>query len=220
MADKDIAAVMCILKKNRGRFVTPALTEIAKQTSDPFKVLVSCILSLRTKDATTARVSKELYKIADNPQSMAKLSTSKIAKTIMPVNFYKTKAKRIKQISKEITEKYNGKVPDDFDLLMKFKGVGRKTANIVMVYAFGKEGIPVDTHVHRVSNRLGWVSTKNPEKTEFGLCELVPRQYWMDINNLFVQFGQNICRPVGPKCNECPISRYCKYYKNVYLKKA
>jgi endonuclease-3 len=195
----------------------PALTEIAEQTKNPFHVLISCILSLRTKDATTAKASERLFALADNPYDMAKLSTKAIEKAIFPVGFYRTKAKRIKVICKKLIDDHHGKVPDDFDLLMKFHGVGRKTANIVMVYGFNKLGIPVDTHVHRVSNRIGWVRTKTPEKTEFALRELLPERYWMDINDLLVQFGQNICRPVRPQCNACPVSKYCLYYKDVYL---
>ncbi len=150
---------------------------------------------------------------------MIKLSTKQIEKAIYPVGFYKTKSKRIKEICKKLIDEYNGKTPDDFDTLMEFKGVGRKTANIVMVYGFHKHGIPVDTHVHRVSNRLGLVLTKTPEKTELVLRDIVPKIYWMDLNDLFVQFGQNICKPIGPKCNICPVSKYCNYYRNVYLKR-
>lgn len=216
---KEISSVMRILRKNRHKFITPALTEIAEKTESPFHVLISCILSLRTRDETTAKASARLFAIADSVYDMDKLTTKQIARLIYPVGFYKTKAKRIKKICKELIEKYGGKVPDDFDTLITFKGVGRKTANIVMVYGFQKLGIPVDTHVHRVSNRLGWVETKTPEKTEFALRELLPKKYWMDFNDLFVQFGQNICKPVGPKCSICPINKRCKYYKTVYLKK-
>ncbi|MCX6815777.1 MAG: endonuclease III [Candidatus Aenigmarchaeota archaeon] len=214
-----IISVIKILKKNRRKFVTPALTEIAERTSDPYKVLISCLLSLRTKDETTARASEQLYRIAETPKQMMNADIKKIKNAIYSVNYYKTKAMRIKQISEELVKNYNGRVPDDIDELMKFKGVGRKTANIVLVYGFHKHGMPVDTHVHRVSNRLGWVQTKTPEKTEMALRTIVPKKYWMDINDLLVQFGQNVCRPVGPKCNECPVFKYCNYYKKVYLKK-
>jgi len=216
---KQIPEVIRILKKHQKEFITPALTEIAERSNDPFKVLISCILSLRTKDATTAKASERLYKLADSPYDMIKLSTKRISMAIYPVGFYKTKSKRIKGICRLLIKRYGGKVPPDFDALLTFKGVGRKTANIVMVYGFHKHGIPVDTHVHRVSNRLGWVQTKTPEKTELALRVLVPKMYWMDLNNLLVQFGQNICRPINPKCSICPISKYCEYYKNVYLKK-
>ena len=217
--EKEISEVIKTLSKNRHKFITPALTEIAEHSNDPFKVLISCILSLRTRDETTARISEDLYKLADNPYDMAKLDTKIIAKSIRSVNYYKTKAKRIKQICFDLVNKYNGKVPDNIDTLLTFKGVGRKTANIVMVYGFQKHGIPVDTHVHRISNRLGWVETKTPEKTETALRTFLPKKYWMDLNDLFVQFGQNICKPINPKCNVCPITKCCKYYKTVYENK-
>lgn len=217
--EKEIAAVMKTLKKRRSEFITPALTEIAEQTEDAFQVLISCILSLRTKDATTAKASARIFALADNSYSMAKLNTKTIEKAIYPVGFYITKAKRIRDICKKLIKEYSGEVPGDFDSLMKFKGVGRKTANIVMVYGFHKEGLPIDTHCHRIPNRLGWIKTKTPEKTEFALRELLPKKYWMDFNDIFVQFGQNICKPVSPKCGICPISRYCRYYRTIYLKK-
>lgn len=215
-SEHDIASVTRILKKHRNEFVTPALTEIAERSSDPFKVLISCILSLRTRDETTAKVSERLYKIADDPYRMAKLSTRQIAAAIKSVNYYKTKARVIKGICERLIKEYNGKVPDDMDALLAFKGIGRKTANIVMVYGFNKHGIPVDTHVHRVSNRLGWVDTKAPEKTEQALRALLPKRYWLDLNDLFVQFGQNICLPRNPKCGACPVSAFCKYYRKNY----
>ena len=213
--EKQMSQVIKILKKNRGRFIVPALTEIAEE-KDPFKVLVSCILSLRTRDATTAKVSRELYKIADTPRKIASMNLKKLSAVIKPVNYYKTKAKRIKNISERLVREFDSSVPNDIDTLMKFKGVGRKTANIVVVYGFNSHGIPVDTHVHRVSNRLGWVETNTPEKTEVELRKILPRKYWIDLNDLFVQFGQNICMPRNPHCNACPISRYCKYYKMIY----
>ena len=216
--EKEIPDVIKILKKNRKKFIVPALTEIARER-DPFKVLVSCILSLRTRDATTVKVSEQLYKIADTPKKIASMNVKTLASIIRPVNYYKTKAKRIKAMSEKLVKEFNGKVPGDMDTLMTFKGVGRKTANIVVVYGFNKHGIPVDTHVHRVSNRLGWVETKTPEKTETALRQLLPRKYWIDLNDLFVQFGQNICTPRNPRCHDCPISRHCRYYKEVYSKK-
>jgi endonuclease-3 len=186
-------------------------------TESPYQVLVSCLLSLRTTDKITDKVTRELFKIAKTPRQMAKLTTKQIEKAVHSVNFNRTKAKRIKQISKEIVKKHNGKVPDDFFELLKFKGVGRKTANIVMVYGFGKEGLPVDVHVHVVSNRLGWVNTKTSEKTEIELRKMLPRRYWLDINDLLVRFGQNICITRNPKCNICSLSKFCKYYKE-YVK--
>jgi len=211
--EKEIAEVMKILKKNRNKFTTPVVTEVANVTESPYQVLISCLLSLRTLDATTAKVSERLFKVAKTPRQMNKLSLRQLAKIIRPVNYYRTKSKRIRQISKEILQKYKGKVPDDFDTLMKFKGVGRKTANIVMVYGFGKQGLPIDTHCHRIPNRLGWIKTKTPEQTEKELRKILPKTYWHDFNDLFVQFGQNICRPAGPKCDACPVRKCCKYQK-------
>ncbi|MBI3190147.1 endonuclease III [archaeon] len=211
---KEIPFVLGTLKKNRKKFSATLMSEVA-ENDDPFKVLVSCILSLRTKDATTEKVSEQLFRLADSPEKMMGLDIKKIRNVIYSVNYYKTKAARIKQISAELMEKYSGKVPDDIDELMKFNGVGRKTANIVIVYGFRKPGMPVDTHVHRISNRLGWVNTKTPEKTELALRELIQKKYWIDVNDLFVQFGQNICKPINPKCSVCPVFRYCDYYKNL-----
>lgn len=215
----QIAPVMAALKREAKRFKQPIVTELADEKEDPFLVLISCLLSLRTKDATTEEASERLFALADTPQAMVKLPVAKIKKAIYPVGFYKTKAKRIKEICAVLIESYGSKVPDDFDELMKLKGVGSKTANIVMVYGFNKSGLPIDTHCHRIPNRLGWVKTKTPEQTEAALRVLLPKKYWHDFNDLFVQFGQNICRPVGPRCGECPVSRYCKYYREVVQKK-
>lgn len=213
-----IPKVIEILKKNTQNFKSPIVTEIAVQTRDPFKVLISCILSLRTKDAVTEKASERLFKIAETPEKLSNLSLEEIEKAIYPVGFYKTKAKRIKEISKIIKEKYASIVPDNFEELLKLKGVGRKTANIVMVYGFGKEGLPIDTHCHRIPNRLGWIKTKTPEQTEKALRKLIPKKYWFDFNDLFVQFGQNICKPVKPLCNICPVKKYCEFYKKANRK--
>lgn len=208
-----ISKTIEILKRNSANFKSPVVTEIAVRTKDPFKVLISCLLSLRTKDAVTWKASERLFKIADTPEKISALSLEEIERAIYPVGFYRTKAKRIKEISKILKEKYNSRVPNDFNELLKLKGVGRKTANIVMVYGFGKEGLPIDTHCHRIPNRLGWIKTKKPEDTEKALRKLIPKKYWFEFNDLFVQFGQNICKPVKPMCNICPIKGYCVYYK-------
>ena len=184
---------------------------------NPYRVLISCILSLRTKDETTYPAAKRLFKLAKTPKQMLKLNTKRIEKTIFPVGFYKTKAKRIKGISKKLIEEYKGKVPDKIEELLKFKGVGRKTANIVMVYGHSEPYyLPIDTHCHRIPNRLGWIETKTPEESEKELKKILPKKYWWDFNHIFVRFGQNICKPVKPHCWECPISEYCKYYKEIY----
>ena len=215
---KNIGKIIKLLKKEVKDFDNPVVSKIGEIQKDPFKVLISCILSLRTQDTTTGPISLKLFEAADSPIKLAGMPLNKIKKIIRPVNYYITKSIRIKQIAKDIIEKYNGKVPDNFEELMKLKGVGRKTANIVMTYGFFKKDyIPIDTHCHRIPNRLGWINTKTPEQTEFALKEILPKKYWQDFNDIFVLHGQNICRPIGPHCWECPINKYCKYYKEVYL---
>jgi endonuclease-3 len=186
---------------------------MGRNGTDPFKILISTILSLRTKDQTTAQASDRLFKVADTSEKILKLSEEEIEKLIYPVGFYRNKAKIIKEISKILVEKFNSKVPDDLETLLSFKGVGRKTANLVLSEGFGKPAICVDVHVHRISNRIGLVKTKSPEETEFKLMEILPKKYWKDINFVLVAFGQTICIPVKPKCKECPIIKYCEYDK-------
>lgn len=207
---KNIDKIIKLLKNEVKDFENPVVSKIGEIQKDPFKVLISCILSLRTQDKTTGPISLKLFAVADTPQKIAKIPLKSLQKIIRPVNYYITKSIRIKQIAKDIIEKYNGKVPDTFEELMKLKGVGRKTANIVMTYGFFKKDyIPIDTHCHRIPNRLGWVNTKTPEQTEFALMEILPKKYWQDFNDLFVLHGQNICRPINPHCWECPINKYC-----------
>ncbi len=208
----SIPLVIRAMKKHLRHTRGAVLTEISK-TRDPFKVLISCILSLRTKDATTEAASERLYNLADTPENMVKLPAHTIEKAIYPVGFYRTKARQIKEICKRLIDEYHGRVPAAFDELMAFKGVGRKTANIVVVYGFNKPGMPVDTHVHRIANRLGWVTTKTPEKTEEALRALVPQRYWKELNNLFVTFGQNVCTPVRPHCLTCSVQPLCAFGK-------
>jgi endonuclease-3 len=177
----------------------------------PFTTLISCILSLRTKDEVTDKASIQLLKKYNTPEKIFILSTQKIKSLIYPVGFYKTKTKRIREISKTLVNNYNGKVPDDFDELLKIKGIGRKTANIVMLYGHKKQGfLPIDTHCHRIPNRLGWIKTKTPEETELALKKILPTKYWNDFNQLFVSFGQTICVPISPFCSKCPIQKFCK----------
>ena len=177
----------------------------------PFTVLISCLLSLRTKDEITEQASIRLLKIYHTPEKIKDISEQELEKIIYPVGFYKTKAKRIKEISKTILQEYQGNVPDNFETLLTLKGVGRKTANIVMVYGFNKQGyLPIDTHCHRIPNRLGWITTKKPEETEIKLRKILPKKYWNDFNHLFVVFGQTICKPISPHCSTCPINKYCK----------
>jgi len=182
---------------------------MAETYESPFRVLISCILSLRTQDATTAQASHRLFALADTPEAMLKLTTQKIAKLIYPVGFYRTKAKVIRDVCQVLMRDYSGRIPDDIDELLKFKGVGRKTANLVVTLGYRKPGICVDTHVHRISNRWGYVKTATPEKTEFALRDKLPKPYWIEYNDLLVSFGQHLCRPISPVCSQCPIERYC-----------
>lgn len=208
---ENIDEIINILKIGTKKYHDPSVTMIAlkgKRTR-PYDVLVSCILSLRTKDSTTIPAFQRLNALAKTPEEMMKLDLKKIEDAAYPVGFYKTKAKRIKQISKELVEKYDSKVPDDIDELLKFKGVGRKTANLVLTQGYGKLGICVDTHVHRISNRIGVVKTKNPYETEFALRERLPKKHWIIYNDLLVMWGQNVCVPVSPYCSRCAISKYC-----------
>ena len=187
----------------------PIVTFIANRGGTPFEILVSTILSLRTKDEVTSKAASRLLKVARTPQETLNLDEKIIAELIYPVGFYPTKAKRIREISRILIEKYNGKVPDEIDELLKLPGVGRKTANLVIVEGFKKEGVCVDTHVHRISNRIGYVKTQNPDKTEFALRDKLPKKYWIKYNELLVAFGQVICRPVSPFCSKCPVSEMC-----------
>lgn len=172
-------------------------------------MLISCILSLRTQDSTTAKASHRLFAFADTPEAMLKLSAKKIEKLIYPVGFYKTKAKAIRHICRTLLEVYDGKVPDEIDELLKLTGVGRKTANLVVTLGYNKPGICVDTHVHRISNRWGYVKTKTPEQTEIALRAKLPKPYWIEYNDLLVSFGQHLCRPISPLCSQCPVKRFC-----------
>jgi len=187
----------------------PVVTLIANQTADPFHVLVSCLLSLRTKDETTGPAAQRLFQLADTPQTMLKLTARDIERAIYPVGFYRTKARTLLGLSRTLIEHHAGTVPDDLDTLLTLKGVGRKTANLVLTQGFHKPGICVDTHVHRISNRWGYVRTTDPHATEMALRRKLPSQYWMTYNDLLVAFGQTICAPTSPWCSRCPIAVFC-----------
>jgi endonuclease-3 len=208
MKDKDIHEVMMILREEYKKWKLPAVTRVAKR-KDPFKVLVSTLISLRTKDEVTDVASKKLFRIADTPYSMVKVPARDIEKAIYPAGFYRTKAKNIKRVCSIILDKYQGRVPDSIDELLAFPGVGRKTANLVVTLGYGKPGICVDTHVHRVSNRLGYVSTKTPDKTEFALRDKLPTEYWIEYNDLLVTYGKYVCTPVSPFCSKCKLYGLC-----------
>lgn len=176
---------------------------------DPFTTLISCLLSLRTKDETTRTASQRLFRLAGTPQKMRKLSVKVIEKAIYPVGFYKTKARTLIQVCDTLCDKFNGLVPDTLEALLSIKGVGRKTANLVITLAFSKHGICVDTHVHRISNRWGYVRTGSPDETEMSLRACLPRRHWRTYNDLLVAFGQNLCHPTSPWCSKCPLDHWC-----------
>lgn len=183
-----------------------------QEDGDPYKILIGTILSARTRDETTAQVIKMLFSEFKNPDELSRADLKDIKKLIQKIGFYNVKATRIKEVSKILVEKYNSKVPSNLEDLLTFPGVGRKTANCVLVYGFRKPAIPVDIHVHRISNRLGIVNTKKPEETEIDLRRSIDRKYWTGVNETFVTFGQNICLPIKPKCNLCHLTKICKYY--------
>jgi len=210
LSNKDISRVVKILKKTAKDLPDPSVTLVGKRWKNPFLVLISCVLSLRTKDAVTLPASERLFAIAHDPAGILKLSTDKIEKIIYPVGFYKTKAKSIKSICQAIIEKFGSQVPDTIDELLTLHGVGRKTASLVVTEGFGKLGVCVDTHVHRISNRLGYVTTKTPEETEWALRKKLPQKFWREYNALLVTWGQNICKPISPFCSRCPVDKICQ----------
>jgi len=205
----DIHAVIRILREEYRFWKTPAVTIVAQCDHSPFKVLVSCIISLRTKDEVTAQASMRLFERAATPYAMQSLPVDEVAGLIYPAGFYRNKALQIVEISKRLMAEYGGMVPDDIDELLKFKGVGRKTANLVVTLGFGKPGICVDTHVHRICNRWGYVSTKTADETEAVLRKILPAEHWIEINDLLVAFGQNQCHPVSPRCSVCRLAAMC-----------
>jgi endonuclease-3 len=210
MKKADIHKVYDILEDVYKNMEEPSVTKISKQTKrDPFRVLVSCLISLRTKDEVTLEASTRLFAKADNPADMLKLSEEEIGRLIYPAGFYKTKAVTITNICRILLDEYEGVVPDEIDELLKLKGVGRKTANLVVVEGYERDAICVDTHVHRIFNRLGYVKTKNPDKTEMELRRILPQKYWIRINEILVSYGREICKPVSPYCSTCRLSEIC-----------
>ena len=210
VTNNNIDQVVKILHRDLKGLPDPSVTLVGKRWKSPFLVLISCILSLRTKDQTTLPASERLFKLADTPEKMLKLSSKQIEESIYPVGFYRTKAKNILNICRDLLDWFDGRVPDDLETLLMFKGVGRKTANLVLTEGFGKLGVCVDTHVHRISNRLGYVHTKTPEETEMALRKKLPEKYWIEFNALLVTWGQNVCKPISPLCSRCGIRRLCK----------
>jgi endonuclease III len=197
------------LRKVAPGWNAPVLTLMAAEKRDPFLTLIGCILSLRTKDQATALAAPRLFARAETPAKMLGLQQAEIERLIYPVGFYRTKARVILRICRELLSRFDGEVPDRIDDLLSLNGVGRKTANLVVTEAFGKPGICVDTHVHRISNRWGLIKTATPEKSEMALRTMLPRRYWIEYNSLLVAFGQTICQPVSPWCSRCPVAHLC-----------
>jgi endonuclease III len=209
MKATDIHAIVRTLKREVGQWNPTAVGQVAEDSRDPFRILISCLLSLRTKDEVTGEASARLFRRGDTPETILKLREGTIARLIYPVGFYRTKAKVIRGVCRTLIDQYGGRVPDSLDELLKLKGVGRKTANLVVSVGYGKPGICVDTHVHRISNRWGYVKTRTPEETEQALRRTLPRRHWIVFNDLLVGFGQNVCKPISPFCSRCPVERYC-----------
>lgn len=209
MKEREIHQAIRILKREVPKWKTPIVTLIAESRQSPFHILISCLLSLRTQDATTAEACKRLFKLANTPEALLRLSPKILEKAIYPVGFYRTKTQTLREVCRVLVDAYGGEVPEELDDLLRLKGVGRKTANLVVTLGFKKPGICVDTHVHRISNRWGYVQTQNPEKTEFALRAKLPKKYWIEYNDLLVTFGQHLCRPISPLCSACPVKKYC-----------
>lgn len=209
MLDDQIDTVMAIVEGECQQWPTPSVTVISEQHRSAFHVLVSCIISLRTKDAVTAAASARLFSIAGNVYEMLALTADEISALIYPAGFYRTKGLQIREMAERIAADYGGEVPDTIEELLKLKGVGRKTANLVVTLGYGLPGICVDIHVHRITNRWGYVSSNSPDKTESILRGKLPEKYWIKINDLLVSYGQNICYPVSPACSNCQLSSYC-----------
>ncbi|MEK7702681.1 MAG: endonuclease III [Nitrospirota bacterium] len=209
MRRETIHAVLAILKQEAAQLAVPVVGKIADETKNPYFVLISCIISLRTQDAVTAAASERLFLLASSPREMVILLPNQIEKAIYPASFYRNKTKQILTLSQTLLDLYDGQVPDTMESLLSLSGVGRKTANLVLTVAFHKSGICVDTHVHRISNRLGWIKTKTPEESEVALRETLPKKYWITYNDILVPYGQFICRPISPFCSRCKVNMDC-----------
>jgi len=210
MREDDIHVFLRLVKKTLKQWPSPVVVQLAAQGADPFQILIACILSLRTRDQTTAEASKRLFAISSDPRSMSEMALREIERAIFPVGFFRTKAKQIKSMCQNICEDFNGKPPDTIEDLMCLPGVGRKTANLVLTAGHKKPGICVDIHVHRICNRWGYVRTKTPDKTELMLREKLPKKFWIPLNGLLVPFGQNQCTPIAPLCSSCPLNHSCE----------
>jgi endonuclease III len=210
MDARTMSRVLARLAAGAPAWRATALADIAGTTGqDPFRILVACLLSLRTRDETTGPAAARLFAKAATPAAMLALRPAAIARAIFPVGFYRTKARVLRAVSQELLTRFGGEVPADLDALLTLPGVGRKTANLVVTMAYGRPGICVDTHVHRITNRLGFVRTKTPDETELALRGKLPRRHWIGLNDLLVTFGQNVCQPLSPRCSRCPVGGAC-----------
>lgn len=204
-----IHRVIRTLKARAPEWSQTAIAKVEVEDHDPFRILIACLLSLRTKDETTGPAAARLFRLAATPEALLRLTPRQIERAIFPVGFYRTKARVLLGVCRDLMDRFGGAVPDDLEALLTLKGVGRKTANLVVTRGFRKHGICVDTHVHRIANRWGYVRTRSPEETEQALRARLPRRYWIEFNDLLVSFGQTVCRPVSPYCSRCPIERLC-----------
>ena len=209
MDDRNMPEIIRLLELELAKRELPIVTELAEKHRDPFEILITTLLSLRTKDEVTAAAAERLFSLASTPEGMLRLPEKKIQKAIYPVGFYRIKAETIRRVCRELIERFDSRVPDTIEELLTLKGVGRKTANLVVSLGYDEPGLCVDTHVHRISNRLGFVRTKNPEETEFALRAKLPQESWSRYNTLLVAFWRNTCRPISPLCSSCPLYRYC-----------
>lgn len=209
MNDRAITKILNILEKHLPEWDMPIVSALADDRADPFLLLISTLLSLRTKDEVTAEASERLFRLANTPATMLAIPEETIARTVFPVGFYRTKARTIHSVCRDLIDRFGGRVPDTMEDLLGLKGVGRKTANLVLSLGYGKDGICVDTHVHRISNRFGYVRTKTPEETEQALRAKLPVRWWIRYNTLMVAFGRTVCKPVSPLCSQCPVGPFC-----------
>ncbi len=213
-----LAAIRTMVYGSDGERATALAKLKDSERGDPFRILIGTILSHRTRDENTSRAVENLFSVYTTPKQLADASEETVRRLVRPSGFYNMKAKNVIRVSRQLIDDFDGRVPDNVEDLLKLHSVGRKTANCVLVYAFNKPAIPVDTHVHRISNRLGLVHTRNPEDTETQLVKTIPRRYWLDVNDLFVRFGQTVCRPVGPRCGRCTLTADCDYYRTIVSK--
>lgn len=210
MTSKQLHAAMAILRQEVPHWDVPVVSLVAQESKEPYRVLISTLLSLRTQDQTTAKAARRLFALADTPQAMITLDRDTIERAIYPVGFYRTKSLQILEISQRLLDEFDGRVPDDMEILTTFHGVGRKTANLVLAEGYGIPAICVDTHVHRISNRWGYVKTRDPLATEMALRKKLPREFWIEYNPTLVALGQHVCKPTSPVCSACPVAPCCK----------